>query len=69
MVREVASARPQAIIVFCTNMDAASLAENLEREIGIPLYDTIATAVWASLRNAGVRTDRVKSWGRLFREI
>jgi maleate isomerase len=69
MMREVAKARPQAIVVLCTNMDGASLAEDLEREIGLPLYDTIATAVWASLRNAGVRTDRVKSWGRLFREI
>ena len=69
MVREVSKAWPQAIVVLCTNMDGASLAEELEREISIPIYDTIATAVWASLRNAGVRTDRVKGWGRLFREI
>jgi maleate isomerase len=69
MVREVARARPQAIIVFCTNMDGASLAEGLEREVGIPIYDTIATAVWASLRTAGVQPDRVRNWGRLFREL
>jgi maleate isomerase len=41
----------------------------MERELGIPIYDTIATAVWASLRKAGVRTDPVKGWGRLFKEI
>ncbi|HKX38672.1 MAG TPA: aspartate/glutamate racemase family protein [Burkholderiales bacterium] len=69
MVREVAKARPQAIIVFCTNMDGASLAEGLEREVGIPIYDTIATAVWASLRTVGVRPDRIRNWGRLFREL
>lgn len=69
MVRDVANARPQAIIVFCTNMDGASLAEGMEREAGIPIYDTIATAVWASLRTAGVHPDRVKGWGRLFREV
>jgi maleate isomerase len=69
MVREVAKARPQAIIVFCTNMDGASLAEGLEREVGIPIYDTIATAVWASLRTVGVQPDRVRNWGRLFREL
>jgi maleate isomerase len=69
MAREVAKQGPQAIIVFCTNMDGASLAENLERELGIPIYDTIATAVWAALRTAGVRPERVKGWGRLFREI
>ncbi|HEY3074092.1 MAG TPA: aspartate/glutamate racemase family protein [Burkholderiales bacterium] len=69
MVREVAKDRPQAITVFCTNMDGASLAESLEREIGIPIYDTIATAVWSSLRTAGVHPSRVKGWGRLFREL
>ena len=69
MVREVAVARPQAIIVFCTNMDGASLTEGLEREVGIPIYDSIATAVWASLRTAGVQPDRIKNWGRLFREL
>jgi maleate isomerase len=68
MIRDVARERPQAIIVLCTNMDGASLTEELEAEIGIPVYDTIAAAVWASLRNVGVRPDRVKGWGRLFRE-
>jgi maleate isomerase len=69
MVREVAKDRPQAITVFCTNMDGASLAESLEREVGIPVYDTIALAVWSALRAAGVRPDRVEGWGRLFREV
>lgn len=69
MVREVAEAKPQAITVFCTNMDGASLAEAMERETGIPLYDTIATAVWSSLRTAGVHPGRVQGWGRLFREV
>lgn len=68
MVRAVAREKPQAISVFCTNMDGASLAEALEREIGIPVYDTIALAVWSSLRVAGVRADRVHGWGRLFRD-
>ena len=36
-----------------TNMDGASLTEGLEREVGIPIYDSIATAVRASLRTAG----------------
>ena len=69
MTREVAAAKPDAIIVLCTNMDGASLAEELERETAIPLYDSIATAVWASLRTAGVHASRVKGWGRLFREL
>ena len=69
MVREVAQSRPDAILVFCTNMDGASLAEALERELGIPVYDTIAAAVWASLKVAGVDRRRVQGWGRLFSEV
>jgi maleate isomerase len=68
-VREVAREKPQAIIVFCTNMDGATLAERLEAELGIPVYDTIATAVWASLRAAQVDPRLVQGWGRLFREL
>jgi maleate isomerase len=68
-IREVARARPQAIVVFCTNMDGATPAERLEREIGIPIYDTIASAVWASLRAARLDPVLLKGWGRLFREV
>lgn len=69
MIREVAKAKPQAIIVFCTNMDGASHAQTLEPEIGIPIYDTIATAIWGAMRVAGVDTRRITRWGRLFREV
>jgi maleate isomerase len=68
MVRAVAKARPQAIAIFCTNLRGASLVDALEAEVGIPIYDTIATAVWKSLMLAGVDVRRVAGWGRLFRE-
>lgn len=68
-IREVARKKPQAIIVFCTNMDGATPADRLEAELGIPVYDTIATAVWASLRAANVDARLVRGWGRLFQEI
>jgi maleate isomerase len=50
-------------------MDGASLAEPLERELGIPIYDTISLSMWASLRAAGVDPALVRGWGRLFREL
>ena len=50
-------------------VEALEQVHDLEREIGIPIYDTIATAVWASLRTVGVHPGRVKGWGRLFREV
>ncbi len=69
MVREVARAKPQAITIFCTNMRGAPLADRLEGEIGIPIYDTVSTALWSSLKIAGVDPKRVKGWGRLFEKI
>jgi len=69
MVREVAESRPQAITIFCTNLRGAPLVEELEAETGIPIYDTIATVVWKSLKLAGVAPRRVGGWGRLFREL
>ncbi|UFN46946.1 aspartate/glutamate racemase family protein [Roseomonas sp. OT10] len=69
MAREVAAAGPQALAVVCTNLRAAPLVEALEAELGLPVYDTIATVVWKSLAIAGVDPRRVTGWGRLFREI
>ena len=69
MAREVARAKPQAITIFCTNLRGAPLVDELERELGIPVYDSIATVVWKSLKLAGVDTRRVRGWGRLFREV
>ena len=69
MCRRVASAKPEAILIFCTNLRGAAIVEELEREIGIPIYDTVSTAVWAALCVAGVPPSRVEGWGRMFREI
>jgi maleate isomerase len=69
MIRQVAKAQPQAITIFCTNLRGAQLVEALEEEVGIPIYDTVATAVWSSLRRAGAHPAVVEGWGRLFREV
>ncbi|HVF63883.1 MAG TPA: aspartate/glutamate racemase family protein [Casimicrobiaceae bacterium] len=68
MLREVAAARPDAITVLCTGVQGAPLAEALERELGIPVYDSIATVVRKSLEIAGVDRRRVTNWGRLFQQ-
>lgn len=69
MIREVAKAKPDAITTFCTNLRAAALVEEMEEEIGIPIYDTISTVLWKCLQLTGVDPKRVKGWGRLFREV
>lgn len=69
MIRTVALEKPDAIGVMCTNLRAAPLVEDLEREIGLPIYDTIATVLWKSLVLAGVDPARVTGWGSLFRDL
>src|ERR671932_1732854 len=69
MVREVAAAGPQAISILCTNLAGAPLVPELEQELGIPIYDSIATALWGSMRLAGLSPRLLTRWGRLFREL
>lgn len=66
MCRAVASERPDAISVFCTNFRGAGVAKAIEAETGIPVYDTVSTALWKSMRVAGADPRRVQGWGRIF---
>ena len=66
LMREVAEAKPQAITTFCTNLRAATLAESIEAELGIPLLDTVSTTVWGQLRAVGAQPAQVRGWGQLF---
>jgi maleate isomerase len=66
MTKEAVAAKPDAIAIVCTNMRGAPLAEELEAKHGIPVYDTVSTTVWKSLKVAGVDTARVRGWGKIF---
>ncbi|MBX9591197.1 MAG: aspartate/glutamate racemase family protein [Hyphomonadaceae bacterium] len=66
LVREVAREGCEAVAIVCTNMQGARIAGALEQELGIPVYDSIATTVWKSLQRVGVDCARVRGWGSLF---
>ncbi|RYF18883.1 MAG: Asp/Glu/hydantoin racemase [Comamonadaceae bacterium] len=66
LMREVTAARPEAITTFCTNLHAAQLAPAIERELGIPLLDTVSTTVWGMVRAAGASPAGIVGWGELF---
>ena len=66
LVREVALAKPDAVLALCTNMRSTAMVPALEQALGVPVLDSIATAVWKSLLLAGVPAGRVEGWGRLF---
>lgn len=62
----VAAGRPDAVVTYCTNLRAAPLAEQVERQWGVPLLDTVSTTVWGMLRAAGRDPSAIRGWGRLF---
>lgn len=66
MIRAAAQQKADAIAIICTNLRAAPLVAALEQELGIPIYDAVATALWKSLKLAGVPTTGVTDWGRIF---
>lgn len=66
LVRAVAGEGCDAVAVVCTNMRGARAAPALEAELGIPVYDSIATTLWKSLQLAGADPSRVQGWGSLF---
>ena len=57
---------PDAIAIVCTNMAGAPLVDALERDLGVPVYDSIAVVIWESLLLAGLSPATVAGWGRLF---
>lgn len=66
LCREVAAAKPDAIVIYCTNMAGARIAPAVERETGIPVVDSAAAALWAAMRAAKRDPAIITGWGRLF---
>jgi len=67
LTREVAATPGlQAIAIVSTNLRGAQAAAQVEAEVGIPVLDTCATALWGALRRAGVAPSVIRGWGRLF---
>lgn len=65
-VRQVSTARPEAVVIMCTNLRSAHLVDALEVELGIPVIDSVAAFVWKAARLCGIDTGSITGWGRLF---
>jgi maleate isomerase len=58
----------EAIVVVCTNLAAARVVDELEQELGKPIYDSLVVSLWQPLRMLGWPTP-IAGWGRLMREL
>ena len=66
LCRAVANEKPDAILIYCTNFRGARLAPIIEKETGITVLDSVATALWKSIQVAGEEPKKIRGWGRLF---
>ncbi len=62
----VAVPNSQGIAVVCTNVPATPLVDELERSLGIPIFDSIAVTAWKCLEMVGVEP-KLAGWGKLLR--
>jgi maleate isomerase len=66
LIRDADHPAAECIVVACTNFPAALLVEEMELELGKPIFDSVAVTLYKALRLAGVDTP-VHGWGRLLR--
>lgn len=66
LTREAAAARPEAVLIVCTNFRGAPAAAAIEAETGVPVLDSVSVTAWASLATAGLDPSRIEGWGRVF---
>jgi maleate isomerase len=69
LVRETAAAKPDAILIYCTNFMGARVAPALEAELGLPVIDSVAAALAGAMRAAGADPARVRGWGSVFERL
>jgi maleate isomerase len=66
LIRDADHPEAECIVVACTNFPAALLVEEMELQLGKPIFDSVAVTLYKALRLAGVDTP-VHGWGRLLR--
>jgi maleate isomerase len=66
MIRAVAAEGCDAIVVLCTNMNGAAIAEALERELNVLILDSVAVTLWRTMLLARADPRILSGWGRVF---
>src|SRR5579862_8977344 len=66
MIEDVVREGADAVVVLCTNMRGAAMAEPLERRLGVKVFDSIAVTLWGCLLAAGVDPSIIRGWGSVF---
>jgi maleate isomerase len=64
LVRDADRATADCILIYCTGVAGAQLADELERVYGKPVFDSVAVTLWKALTMIGLEL-RIDGWGSL----
>jgi maleate isomerase len=64
LVHEADVPEADCVLIYCTGVAGAQLVAELEEELGKPVYDSVAMALWKGLRLVGIEP-RLSGWGSL----
>lgn len=64
LVRDVETAKAEAIFVSCTNLATIEVIEKLEKELGKPVVSSNTATLWAMLRKIGYKKG-IRGYGHL----
>ena len=66
LIRSADSPAAECVIVVCTGLPAALVVEEMERELGKPIFDSVVVTLWKGLQLVNV-SNPIEGWGCLMR--
>ncbi|MER1967582.1 aspartate/glutamate racemase family protein [Castellaniella sp. GW247-6E4] len=67
LLRDADSPAAECIVVGCTNLPAVAVLDEMEHELGKPIFDSVAVTLWQALQMASI-THPLHGWGKLLRD-
>ena len=64
LIEQAAHGDPHAVAVVCTNVSGAPHVAELERLLGVPIFDSVTATLWKALEVAGAPA-AIPGWGQL----
>jgi maleate isomerase len=64
LVHDANHAAADCILIYCTGVAGAQLAEELEGAVGKPVFDSVAVTLWKALTMVGIEPSS-RGWGTL----
>ncbi len=64
LLRQADTPEAECLMLICTGVAGAQLVEEMETELGKPIFDSVAVGLWKGLALTGIEP-RIEGWGSL----